>query len=370
MTKVVHVQKVSGVSGSEAHLLSLLPRLRERGWDARMVVLHEGEPGAAEFVDRLRAEGVPVEAWRLHVDLDPTVPFRVLRLRPEILHTHLVHADVLALPAAAAARVPVRVSTKHGFNAFRANRLVAAGDRAAARFAHRQIAISHGLARYLAETEHFDVDDFTVVHYGIEAGPEPSPPPEAPRLVAVGRLIEIKGLDVLLEAFAAARRELPALTLEIAGAGPLEQELRRAAPEGVSFLGRVSPVGPVYERNAIAVVPSRGEGFGMVALEAAERGRPAIVSDVGGLPEIVADGETGIVVRSGDADALARAIVSLAGDPERVRGLGAAARRRAAAQFSLGAAVDGVEAVYRQELSRRVTVAAASSASTKSNEMR
>lgn len=370
MTQVLHVQKVSGISGSEAHLLSLLPRLRRRGWDARMIVLHEGEPGAVEFAAALRAADVPVEAWRIRLDLDPTVPLRLLGRRPGILHTHLVHADVLGLPAGALARVPVRVSTKHGFNEFRSSRLVALADRAAARCAHRQIAISAGLARYLERTEGFAPGTFTVVHYGIEPGDEPPPPPAAPRLAAVGRLIPIKGLDVLLRAFAQARTEVPELTLELAGAGPLAAELRAAAPEGVTFLGRVAPVAPVYERNAIVVVPSRGEGFGMVALEAAERGRAAIVSDVGGLPEIVAHGETGTVVPAEDAGALARAIVELARDPERVRAYGAAARRRALAQFSADAAADGVERVYRELWSARSSAAAASSASTKSNAIR
>ena len=142
--KVVHVQKVSGVSGSEAHLLSLLPRLRSRGWDARMLVLHEGEPGAREFVEAMRAQEVPTETARMRFDLDPTAPIRLVRSRATIVHTHLVHADVLGLPVAALARVPVRVSTKHGFNEFRSSRAIAAADRAAGRFAHRQIAISRG----------------------------------------------------------------------------------------------------------------------------------------------------------------------------------------------------------------------------------
>ncbi len=363
----MHVQKVSGVSGSEAHLLSLLPGLRDSGFDASMLVLHENEPGAFEFVERMRAAGVPTEAWRMRFDLDPRVPVRLALRRPDILHTHLVHADVLGLPAGALARVPVRVSTKHGFNEFRDRKAIAVADRTAARCAHRQIAISAGLARYLSETEGFAADAFTVVHYGIEAGPEPPPPPGEPRLVAVGRLIPIKGFDLLLRAFAEARQEVPELTLELAGAGHLEAELRATAPDGVVLLGRVSPPGPLYERNAIAVVPSRGEGFGMVALEAAERGRAAIVSDVGGLPEIVADGETGLVVPVGDARALARAIVELARDPERVRMLGAAARRRALAQFSASAATEGVVRVYREELSSRSTVADASRTSRKSN---
>lgn len=344
--KVVHVQKVSGISGSEAHLLSLLPRLRARGLDARMIVLHEGEPGARAFVDAMRAHDVPVEAWRMRADVDPVVFAKLARLKADVVHTHLVHADVHALPAAALARVPLRVSTKHGFNDFRANRAVASADRAVARFAQRQIAISGGLAAYLEQTEGFTPGTFTVVHYGIEPGPEPQPPAQQPRLLAVGRLIPIKGFDVLLEAFALARRQMPELTLDIAGDGPLADSLRADAPKGVRFLGHVSPVAPLYEEAAIVVVPSRGEGFGMVALEASERGRAAIVSDVGGLPEIVDHDATGLVVRSGDAEALAQAIVSLARDPARVRSFGAAARARALSEFSADLAAERVAAVY------------------------
>lgn len=332
-----------------------------------MIVLHEGERGATEFIGSMRAAGVPTEPWRMRFDLDPTVPARLLgRRRPGILHTHLVHADILGLPAGALRRVPVRVSTKHGFNEFRGNRLVAAADRAAARFAHRQVAISSGLADYLAQTERFDRAEFTVIHYGIEPGPAPPPPPKAARLVAVGRLIEIKGFDILLSAFERARAAVPSLTLEIAGDGPLSDSLHRVAPEGVSWLGRVSPIGEVYERNSIVVVPSRGEGFGMVALEAAERGRAAIVSDVGGLPEIVVDGETGTVVPPEDVGALAEAIVALATDDERRRSYGDAARRRAVAQFSAAASADGVDALYRDLLSSHSSAGSARSTSKKS----
>jgi glycosyltransferase involved in cell wall biosynthesis len=364
MTDVLHIQKVSGISGSETYLLSLLPLLRARGWDASMLVLHEDEPGAHAFVERMRAAGVPTEAWRMRADVDPGVFARLARRRPAIVHTHLVHADVHGLPAAALARVPLRVSTKHGFNDFRANRAVALADRAAARLAHRQIAISNGLADYLERTEGFAPGAFTVVHYGIEAGPAPPPPPEAPSLLAIGRLIPIKGFDVLLRAFARARAEVPELTLSLAGSGPLEAELRAAAPEGVTLLGHVADVRGALERHAIVVVPSRGEGFGMVALEAAERGRPAIVSEVGGLPEIVADGETGMVVPPDDEAALAAAIVELARDPARAGALGAAARQRAVSSFSPEASVDGIERVYRS------TAHAASSTSRKSNDTR
>src|SRR5206468_2533274 len=144
----------------------------------------------------------------------------------------------------------------------------AALDRAVFRLAGLNVAISRGLARYLAETEGLPEDRFAIVPYGIRAGGEPAPPPSEPSLLCVGRLVPIKGHRILFEAFRAARAELPGLTLAVAGAGELEGELRGVAPEGVRFLGRVLP--PPYEAHAIVVVPSLGEGFGMVALEAME----------------------------------------------------------------------------------------------------
>src|SRR5919201_2176062 len=176
---VLHLQKVAGISGSEAHLLSLLPGLRERGWEVRMLMLHEHEPGAWQFARELSARGVAVDAIPLRADVDPLAFLRLTaylsRRRPALLHTHLVHADVYGQLAGTLARVPVRFSTKHGFNEFRELRGFALADRAVARLADAQIAVSRGLARYLAETEGFDEDVFEIVHYGI--APQEAPPP-------------------------------------------------------------------------------------------------------------------------------------------------------------------------------------------------
>jgi glycosyltransferase involved in cell wall biosynthesis len=352
MTSVLHVQKVKGISGSENHLLSLLPGLRGRGFDARMLVLHEREPEAAEFVRELRARDVPVDELMLKLDFDPLAFGRLTRQlawqRPQIVHTHLVHGDAYGLPAGVLTGVPHRFSTKHGFNEFRDRRVFAWGDRAVSSLAHVQIAISRGLAEYLAEREGFDANGFEVVHYGIAAGPEPRPPPPTPRLLCIGRLIPIKGHEVLLKAFAAAHEEIPELTLDLAGTGPLEADLRRLAGDGVRFLGHVSPVGPLIEQAAIVVVPSLGEGFGMVALEAMERGRAVIAASVGGLPEIV--GEAGLLVPSGEVQPLWAAIVELARDLPRAAALGTAARTRALAEFSEERCIERTESLYRKAL--------------------
>ena len=360
---VLHLQKVAGISGSEAHLLSLLPRLKERGWDIRFLMLHEHEPGAWDFARELTGRGIPLDSIPLAADVDPVAFLRLAaylgRSRPRILHTHLVHADVYGQLTGALTGVPVRVSTKHGFNEFRENRSFALGDRAIARLAHTHIAISRGLARYLEEVEGFDGESFVIVHYGIE--PDGSPQPyrdDQPRLLCVGRLIPIKGHIVLLRAFAAARRRLPSLTLDIAGRGPLEPALRALANEleiddAVRFLGQVAPIQGAIEQSAVVVVPSMGEGFGMVALEAMERARPVIAAGIGGLGELVENGVTGLLVPAGESGPLAEAIVELAGDLEAAAAMGVAGRRRALEHFLQQRCTERTELLYQAALNGR-----------------
>jgi glycosyltransferase involved in cell wall biosynthesis len=361
---VIHLQKVAGISGSEAHLLTLLPRLKERGWDVRFLMLHEHEPGAWDFARELTGRGIPLDAIPLAADVDPVAFFRIIgylgRSRPTILHTHLVHADVYGQLTGAATGVPVRISTKHGFNEFRENRGFALGDRAIASLAHAHIAISRGLARYLADVEGFDGESFEIVHYGIE--PDGVPRPFAgsePRLLCVGRLIPIKGHIVLLRALSEARRQVPGLRLDIAGRGPLEPALRALAKEleledAVRFLGHVSPVQRAIEEAAVVVVPSLGEGFGMVALEAMERARPVVAAEIGGLGELVEDGVTGLLVPPGEADALAAALVRLAGDLPGAAAMGEAGRRRALDHFLQERCTDRTELLYRAQLESRL----------------
>src|SRR5205814_5469270 len=117
----------------------------------------------------------------------------------------------------------------------------------------------------------------------------------------------IKGHLVLLRAFAEAKRQLPALELEVAGRGPLEPALKALVREldiadSVRFLGHVAPIQSAIERSAIVVVPSMGEGFGMVALEAMERARPVIAASIGGRGELLRDGETGFLVPPREAE--------------------------------------------------------------------
>ena len=357
--QILHLQKVAGIAGSETYLLSLLPGLRQRGWDVRMLMLHSDEPGAFEFSDELDRRRVPVDAIRLRADVDPLAFIQLIlylaRRRPTLLHTHLVHADVYGQLAGTVAQVPLRFSTKHGFNEFRESRGFALADRLIAGLADVHIAVSRGLARYLAETEGFAERGFQIVHYGISPDEPPRRYDGPARLLCVGRLIPIKGHLVLLRAFAAALREVPELELRVAGRGPLHPALRSLVAElglqsHVRMLGQVSPIQKAIEDVGVVVVPSLGEGFGMVALEAMERARPVIASAVGGLIDIVRDGENGILVPAGEIEPLAEAIVALVSEPALAARLGAAGREHALRWFQDERSLDRTEILYRSLL--------------------
>jgi glycosyltransferase involved in cell wall biosynthesis len=145
----------------------------------------------------------------------------------------------------------------------------------------------------------------------------------------------------------------------------------------VRFLGHVTPVGEAIENSLAMVVPSLGEGFGMVALEAMERGRPVIAASIGGLEDLVREGETGLLVPSGEAEPLAQAMLALADDPARAAAMGRAGRARAIARFPEDRCTERTEQVYDYWLGERVrhgnghghlvSAAEASSASTKSH---
>ena len=127
----------------------------------------------------------------------------------------------------------------------------------------------------------------------------------------------------------------------------------------MKFLGHVTPVQRAVEESTAVVVPSLGEGFGMVALEAMERARPVIAAAIGGLEDLVRDGETGLLVGPGDADSLAEAMLAIAADPAKAVAMGIEARRRAIERFPelrcTGADRGGLPALARRAPSRAIS---------------
>jgi glycosyltransferase involved in cell wall biosynthesis len=169
--------------------------------------------------------------------------------------------------------------------------------------------------------------------------------------VVVARLSPEKDIATLLGAVALAAREHPPLRLEIAGDGPLRAELEAEASalgiaDRVTFLGEVGDVPALLWRASLLALSSRTEGIALTLLEAMARGLPVVATAVGGNPEVVEDGRTGLLVPPGDSQALARAIVELIGDPERALRMGRDGRLRVERAFDARRMVADYEALY------------------------
>jgi glycosyltransferase involved in cell wall biosynthesis len=161
-------------------------------------------------------------------------------------------------------------------------------------------------------------------------------PDDPPHVLFVGRLSEEKGVHELVEATAG----LPRV---VVGDGPL----RHLVPDARGFVPP-SEVGPFYDRAAVVCVPSRREGYGIVAREAMAHGRPVVATAVGGLVDAVDDGVTGLLVRPGDAVALREALTGLLSDPDRRSAMGAAGREAIAARHGRDAVGEVLVDVLRR----------------------
>jgi glycosyltransferase involved in cell wall biosynthesis len=368
--RVLHIQKAIGISGSERHLLALLPALRELGVDVRVCLIGAGN--VELLADAFRANSIDVRVVPAGPDFNPLLIPRLQReirvFRPDVVHTHLIHADLHGQIAARLART-VGVSSVHASHDQLTRQPYRTAARTGAHLARAIIAISHYVASWISRHDLAEADRVRVVHYGIDptgwalcedrraaerqtfdVGPDDE-------IVGVAsRLVPFKGHDVLIDAFAALDA-YPNLRLLIAGDGPLRSALERRAaalpPGRVRFLGFVPNIREFMNACDLMVFPTQpgfGEGFGLAALEAMAAGRPVIASDLDSLPEIVQSESTGLLVAPGDVSGWSNAIARLAGDHRIAEAFGRAGRDRAENHFSLESMARSTLEVYEQVL--------------------
>jgi len=172
-------------------------------------------------------------------------------------------------------------------------------------------------------------------------------------IVYMGRLRTVKGVEFGIRAFATALEQLPNIRMVLAGEGDQRNFLgslvsELGISEQVEFLGVRNDVPELLGAADSVLMPSLTEGFPRTAIEAMAAGKPVIATNVGGTPEAVIDGETGILVPARDSDALASAIVRLVGDSDLQARLGAAGRERAAQNYSVDKYVSRLDEMYRR----------------------
>ena len=349
--------------GAESLLAEQAAGATAAGFEFTVGYLHgkEGPPA-----DRLRRLGIAPEQVPISSLLGPRdlrrVRAHVARVRPDLLHTHLGYSDFLGGIAARSLGIPA-VSTLHVMEWDRdlrsrvQLRLIALARLACCQ---RVVTVSEAArASYLAAWP-ARRDRVVTVHNGIAAPPRPgtgravraelgiAPGDQVIAMITVLR--EGKGHRVAAEAVSALRERLPDVRLLILGDGPAREEVRAlAAPLGDAAIvaGHRGDVMEVLDATDVLLHPSRVDAFPTALLEAMAAGVPVVASRVGGIPEIVDDGHSGVLVEAPPrVEPLARVLGDLLADPSRRRALAAAGRARFEERFTIEAWMRRLSAVY------------------------
>lgn len=370
MTTILFVDSAEGLGGAERSLLLLMGYL-DRGRFAPILACNESPLAEEARAAGLDVNIVPMPRLR-YLPAAPTALLHGVRALVDVIQKRdvgLVHSNVMraSFYAAAAARWTGRPFVWHVRDIHTEGWYV----RLMCALADRAIAISRAAAKPIPCR-----DKVTVVYNGLvldEFDPtldcntmrkELNLPLDVPVVGTVGRVRPWKRQDLFLRVAALVSQAWPETRFAIVGdtvfpAGhDYLSELRGLAldlglADRAVFPGFRSDVAGVLAALEIVVHTAEAEPFGRVLIEAMAMGRPIVAFAEGGVPEIVADGETGILVPPGDVEAMAEAVKSLLSDPDRRREMGAAGRRRVEACFDARQTARAVEAVYEEVLSRR-----------------
>jgi glycosyltransferase involved in cell wall biosynthesis len=359
--------------GAENHLLALLSHLDAEAFELETAVLC----GEGELVPVFREGGIRVHLLGARTRFDPLALRRLVQLvrdgHYDILHSHLFRADIYAALAAAQLGEgrPLLVSTRHNDDRFFLHPFVGLIHYMVSAQQDLIIAISDHIARFTVARGVRDPRRVRRVYHGLEPPVTRALERDGQRirhelgveaddfLVGnVGRLALQKGQRHLIAAMPLLLERVPRAHAVIAGGGDLEDYLRDLAEEA-GVAERVHVLGPRKDVPALMhaidafAMPSIWEGFGLVLLEAMAAGRPIVASRVATIPEVVVDGETGLLVAPGDPRALADALAVLAHQPALARQLGEAGRERLRRQFSIEKMVGDTESLYRELLEER-----------------
>jgi glycosyltransferase involved in cell wall biosynthesis len=341
--RIVHQVLSGDVAGGQLVALQLARAARDAGHDVRFV-----SPTDGPFVELVRAEGFAAAVIPIGSALDvPALRQLMPAYRVDVVHTHAhFSVNVVARVAARLARARV-LSHMHVENVFRSGPgrgAQIALDNATARLCFAIVAVSES-TRLALLRQGYPASRMTTVHNGIELHDPVAAVrlAEGPAILEVARLAEVKGQRTLLAALAELDATAVLVGRDLEHDGGYEQQLRAEADRlGVSdrvvFAGYRDDVPALLAGCDVFCLPSSAEGLPLVVLEAMAAGKPVVATTVGGVPELVVQGETGLLVAPGDVDALRRALAGLLADPERARRLGAAGRERVRASFTASAA--------------------------------
>ncbi len=360
--RVLHIVLSLHPGGAERLVIELARRLRP-AVEPAICCLDE----AGTWADELRGAGVPVHVLGRRPGFHPSLGFRLATLAREwgadLLHAH--QYTPFCYGAIATMRAPRLglVVTEHGrltdappsFKRRLANSVLSRRPAAV-------VAVSHELRGFMAD-EDYEAARLRVIHNGIDVGPDPSPDARRAARAALGvaedtvvvgsvaRFDAVKNLPALVEAFARMRAAAPDTRLVLVGDGPERERIAERTralrvADAVTFTGLRDDARAVMAGFDIYANTSISEGISLTILEAMAAGLPVVATAVGGNPEAVEDGVSGVLVPARDGAALQAALLVLAADPVRRAALGQSGRARAVRLFNIDRMVQDYLALY------------------------
>lgn len=369
--RILFLSTSMGMGGADSQLMAAARELQDGGHEVRIVSLTPlGQMG-----HQARAAGLPTESLEMRRGHpDPRGLWRLARLvrawRPDVVHSHMVHANLMARAVRLLAPVPALVSTIH--NIHEGGWGLMLGYRLTNRLVDHMTIVSEAAAERFVRDRIVPRELLTVVPNGVDtdriAAVMPGAREELRRSLgvegrfvwlAVGRFEIAKDYPNMLRAFARVRAQQPESVLLLVGKGSLQPETEAQAAgldlgTAVRFLGVRSDVPVVMSAADGYVMSSAWEGMPMVLLEAAAAGLPIVTTEVGGNREVVVDGDTGFLVPPRDDAALAAAMLRLGRlDPAARRAMGQRGRAHVRADYGLRRVADRWEAIYRDVLARK-----------------
>jgi glycosyltransferase involved in cell wall biosynthesis len=352
------------IGGSEVAAAALIDQLRRRGHEFEVVTRQwsPDQPTTDQW-QRVAVHRVPFDDGTFErLDLEEILPLRQRvagikrQFKPDLVHVGLTGPSLFLhnftagqFPAPTLITLHVApVETEYGTNK---------PVHEALRAANWAVLVSNALADQVRRRVPELAGRSSVIHNAL---PEPAAPPTPvsfapPVLLCVGRITQQKGFDTAVAVMPLVRQAFPDAQLVIAGDGDARQSLGELATrlnvsECVRMPGWTSPqdVPGLIDASTLVLMPSRWEPFGLVALQAGQRGRVCLAARVDGLPEVVRHERTGLLLPPDQPAQWAEAICSLLRDPRRITTMGMAARQHVSQQFSVDRHANAYESLYRQ----------------------
>jgi glycosyltransferase involved in cell wall biosynthesis len=383
--RVLRVITRLNIGGPAIHAILLNQALDDGRMFDSTLVTGVTAPHEGDFLELAREHGVePVVLPALGREVSPTDDLvalaemvRLVRaIRPDVVHTHMAKAGTLGRLAAAMCGVPLIVHTYHGhvfhgyFGKAKTNVFLTI-ERALARLTHRIVVVGERQRDEIAAFGVAPRAKLLPIPLGLELGRflhaeqyrgelrrELGIRPDAPLVGIVARLVPIKAHEDFLLAARSVLAERPETHFLIVGDGERRAELERLVDslgvrDRLRFLGWRRDLERVYADLDVVALASRNEGSPVALIEALAAARPVVSTAVGGVPEVVLDGQTGLLVPPSQPPALARAMQRLLGDRAYAEALGAAGRRHVYPRHDARRLVEDMRSLYLHELAAR-----------------